>query len=368
LPILLLLLLGVIVLAFLPALLGQIEYARTKKEVQALQESLPELNLKSLSKAFTLVYRKVKPSVVHIDTHRELRARRSVFGGMFDDQARSFDEEGEASGFIVDPAGYLITNLHVVENATEVSVTLEDGRTFTAEVAGVDPALDLAVLKIDATGLTAITWGDSDKLDVGEMVWAIGNPFGLDQTVTSGIVSAKNRRDLGTNPLQVFLQTDVPINPGSSGGPLVDVNGDVVGINSAIFGRTYEGISFAIPSNVAKEVYEKIRANGKVIRGYIGVNLATVTPAIAARLQLPGERVSGAIILAVTGGSPAEKAGLEPGDVIIQWNGQPVNEDRELRLLIARSAVGAKVPVKLIRDGKELELDINVVERPAQLQ
>ncbi len=228
LPFLLLILLGIIVLAALPMLFGEIEYARTKKEVQALKESLPELNLKSLSKAFTLVYRKVKPTVVHIDTHREFHTRRDPFGGALGGEPRSFEQEGEASGFIVDPAGYLMTNFHVVQGATEITVTMEDKRTFKANVVGVDPGLDLAVVKIDASGLTAITWGDSDKLEVGEMVWAIGNPFGLDQTITSGIVGAKGRRDLVENhPLQEFLQTDVPVNPGSSGGPLIDVDGDV---------------------------------------------------------------------------------------------------------------------------------------------
>ena len=369
LPFLLLILLGVIVLAALPMLMGEIEYARTKKEVQAIKESLPELNLKSLSKAFTLVYKKVKPTVVHINTHRELKAKRGMFGGLWDSRTQSFEQQGEASGFIVDPAGYLLTNFHVVEDATEVTVTLEDKRTFTADVLGVDPGLDLAVIKIDASGLTAITWGDSDKLDVGEMVWAIGNPFDLDQTVTSGIVSAKGRRDLvEKNPLQEFLQTDVPINPGSSGGPLVDVDGDVVGINSAIVGRTYQGVSFAIPGNAARAAYDKIRAKDRVVRGYLGVGLATVTPAMAAQLQLPADRASGAVVVAVTGGSPAEKAGIEPGDVIVEFNGQPVNEDRELQLLIARSPVGSKVPVKLVRDGKTITLDVEVVERPEQLR
>jgi serine protease Do len=368
LPFLLLILLGVIVLAALPMLMGEIEYSRTKKEVQALKESLPDLNLKSLSKAFTLVYKKVKPTVVHINTHRELKARRDAFGGLWDSRTQSFEQQGEASGFIVDPAGYLLTNLHVVEDATEVTVTLEDQRTFTADVVGVDPGLDLAVLKIDASGLTAITWGNSDNLDVGEMVWAIGNPFDLDQTVTSGIVSAKGRRDLGKNPLQEFLQTDVPINPGSSGGPLVDVDGDVVGINSAIVGRTYQGISFAIPGNAARAAYDKIRSKARMVRGYLGVGLATVTPVMAGQLKLPADRASGAVVVAVTGGSPAEKAGIEPGDVIVDFNGQPVNEDRELQLLIARSPVGSKVPVKLIRDGKMMTLDVEVVERPEQLR
>jgi len=368
LPFLLLILLGVIILAALPMLLGEIEYARTKKEVQALKESLPELNLKSLSKAFTLVYRKVRPTVVHIDTHRELRTRRDPFGGLLGGQPRSLEQQGEASGFIVDPAGYLITNLHVVDNATEVTVTLEDNRTFPAKVIGVDAALDLAVIKIEATGLTAITWGNSDALEVGEMVWAVGNPFDLDQTVTSGIVSAKGRRELSReNPLQEFLQTDVAINPGSSGGPLVDVQGDVVGINTAIVGHTYQGISFAIPSNTAKEAYEKIRANVQPVRGYLGVSLGAVTPGIA-RLQLPADHSSGAVVVAVTGGSPAEKAGIEPGDVIVEWNGQPIDEDRELQLLIARSAVGANVPVKLYRNGKAVSLTVEIVERPQQLQ
>lgn len=368
LPFLLLILLGIIVLAALPMLFGEIEYARTKKEVQALKESLPELNLRSLSKAFTLVYRKVKPSVVHIDTHTELRTRRDPFGGMFGGEPRSFEQQGEASGFIVDPTGYLVTNFHVVQNATEVTVILEDKRTFKADVVGVDPGLDLAVIKIDATGLTAITWGDSDKLEVGEMVWAIGNPFGLDQTITSGIVGAKGRRDLVENhPLQEFLQTDVPINPGSSGGPLVDVDGDVVGINSAIVGETYRGISFAIPSNAAKQAYEKIRANVPVMCGYLGVILGAVTPGMA-RLQLPADRSDGALVVAVTGDSPAEKAGIEPGDVIVEWNGQSVAADRELQLLIARSPAGSKVPVKLFRDGKQMSLNVEVVELPPQLQ
>lgn len=369
LPFLLLILLGVIILAALPMLLGEIEYARTKKAVQALKESMPELNLKTLSKAFTLVYRKVRPTVVHIDTHREFRAQRGdPFGGLLGGQPRSFEQQGEASGFIVDAAGYLITNLHVVDNATEVTVTLDDKRTFPAKVVGVDAALDLAVIKIEATGLTPITWGNSDTLEVGEMVWAVGNPFDLDQTVTSGIVSAKGRRELSReNPLQEFLQTDVPINPGSSGGPLVDVEGDVVGINTAIVGQTYQGISFAIPSNTAKEAYEKIRANAQPVRGYLGVSLGALTPGIA-RLQLPADHSSGAVVAAVTGGSPAEKAGIEPGDVIVEWNGQPIDEDRELQLIIARSKVGAKVPVKLYRNGKAVSLTVEIAERPQQLQ
>jgi serine protease Do len=367
LPFLLLLLLGIIVLAFLPTMVERIQYARTRGEVRAIQEALPELNLKSVSKAFSLVYRKVKPSVVHIDTRREVKARQNGFGWMFDGGPSSIEEQGEASGVIVDSDGYILTNLHVVDNASDINVTLDDGRSFPAEVVGVDPAMDLAVIKINASGLAAATWGDSDKLDVGEMVWAIGNPYGLDQTVTSGIVSAKGRRDFeGAKALQEFLQTDVAINPGSSGGPLVDVQGDVVGINSAIFGPSYQGISFAIPSNLAKEVYEQIRKNGKVIRGFLGIGLETLTPEYAAMFHLPKDQSGGALVAGVSRGRPAEKAGLEPGDIVVEWNGQRVADSKELTMMIARTAVGAKVPIKLFRNGREMTLEAEVAERPAQ--
>ncbi len=341
---------------------------RTKKEVQALKESLPELNLKSLSKAFTLVYRKVKPTVVHIDTHREFHTRRDPFGGALGGEPRSFEQQGEASGFIVDPAGYMMTNFHVVRGATEITVTMEDKRTFKADVVGVDPGLDLAVVKIDATGLTAITWGDSDKLEVGEMVWAIGNPFGLDQTITSGIVGTKaDAIWLRIIPYRNFCKPMYLLILVAAVDPLIDVDGDVVGIELGIVGETYRGISFAIPSNAAKQAYEKIRANTPVMRGYLGVNLEAVTPGMA-RLQLPADRSGGALVKAVTGDSPAEKAGIEPGDVIVEWNGQPVTTDRELQLLIAHSPTGSKVPVKLFRGGKQTSLNVEVVERPPQLQ
>ena len=258
LPFLLLLLLGIIVLAFLPAMMERIEYSRTRGEVRALQEGLPQLDLQIAQQS---VLAGVSQSQTQRGTHRHppRNSTRNRFGWMFDGGPAAIEEQGQASGVIVDADGYILTNFHVIDGASEVSVTLEDGRSFPAEVVGSDPGMDLAVLKINASGLTAATWGDSDKLDVGEMVWAIGNPYGLDQTVTAGIVSAKGRREFeGTKPIQEFLQTDVAINPGSSGGPLVDVRGDVVGINSAIFGRTYQGISFAIPSNLAKRVYAEI--------------------------------------------------------------------------------------------------------------
>lgn len=367
LPLLLLLLLGVIVLWYLPILLERIAYSRTRGEVKALKEALPGMNLKALSKSFALIYRKIKPSVVHIDTRREEESRdRFGFGAMFGGNGRTI-QEGEASGVVVDAGGYLVTSYHVVEDASEINVKLDDGRSFAAEIVGVDPAVDLAVLKIDATGLTAAAWGDSDKLEAGEMVWAIGSPYGLDQTITSGIISAKGRRDLGSSVFQEFLQTDVALNPGNSGGPLVDVNGDVVGINSAIFGRAYQGISFAIPSNLAKEVYDKLRKDGKIVRGYFGVYVVPLAAEVvrALNLDLPQEITAGAVVSGTRPGSPAREAGVRRGDVIVKWDGQTVNNDGELRLLIARTPVGAKVAVVLYRDGKETTVEASVTVRPA---
>jgi serine protease Do len=369
LPWLLLLLLGVIALAFLPALMERIQYQQTRGELRAIRETLPELNLKALGKASTLVYRKVKPSVVHIDTRGERQERSDAFSRMFEGRGGStYEERGEASGVIVDEAGYIVTNFHVIERASEITVSLADHRTFTAKVVGVDPAIDLAVLEISAPGLIAATWGDSAKLEVGEMVWAIGNPFGLDQTITSGIVSAKERRGVGPSAYQEFLQTDVAVNPGNSGGPLVDINGDVVGINTAIIGTAYQGISFAIPSNLAKEIYDKIRATGKVVRGYLGVQLAPLSSELAKKYRFPADRNAGAIVMGATRGSPAAEAGLQEGDIIVEWNNQPVTDDGALRLMVARTEVGAKVPVKLFRDGKETTVEVTVTERPSQFR
>lgn len=367
LPWLLLLLLGVIVLAYIPVMAGKIREAQMRSEVKVLRESLPDLKLKGLSQAFTLVYRKVKPSVVHIETTRMARVGADPLGGFFG-RDRSFEEHGEASGVIVDSNGYILTNLHVVENASHIEVYLEDGRSFPATVIGVDPGLDLAVLKIDATGLIPITWGDSSQLEPAEMVWAIGNPYGLDQTVTSGIVSGIDRRGVGNSVYQRFLQTDVAINPGNSGGPLVDVEGNVVGINTAIFGRAFQGISFAIPSNEAQDVYAQIRKHGKIVRGYLGIGLAPLTAEMATKLRYPSDKAPGALVYSVTRESPAEKAGIESGDVIVEFNGQPVTDPNELTLMIARLKVGEEVPVKLIREGKEIAVNVKIAERPAQLR
>ncbi len=209
------------------------------------------------------------------------------------------------------------------------------------------------MIKIDADGLIPAPWGDSDALPVGAPVWAVGNPYGLDRSVTFGIISAKSRRGFSANPYQEFLQTDAAVNPGNSGGPLVNVQGEVVGINTAIVGKSYQGISFAIPSETAHHIYDQLRANHHVVRGYLGVQLAQegeITPQLAQKLGL--KDTHGALVKQVVAGGPADKAGIEPGDVIVEWNGHPVDSDTTLKLMIARTEVGSEVDCVILRDGQ----------------
>jgi S1-C subfamily serine protease len=267
---------------------------------------------------------------------------------------------------VIDEEGYVITNNHVVENAQTITVKINDSETRPAELVGMDSVTDLAVLKIARGGLVPAEWGNSDALEVGSLVWAVGNPYGLDRSVSAGIVSAKSRRGLGGSPYQDFLQTDAAINPGNSGGPLVDVTGKIVGLNTAIVGRTYQGISFSIPGNAAREVYERLRSEGKVERGYLGVKLADLNPDVARRLGL--KTLQGALVEEVVDGTPAAKAGIEPGDVITEWNGHSVADATELVLLIGRSRVGAPIRVVLFRDGKQVELEVTIEPQPEQAE
>jgi serine protease Do len=241
-----------------------------------------------------------------------------------------------------------------------MTVSLSDGRKVTAELMGGDPLTDLAVLKINATGLTPAPWGDSDKLPVGAPVWAVGNPYGLDRSVTFGIISAKSRRGFGANPYQEFLQTDAAVNPGNSGGPLVDASAQVVGINTAIVGRSYQGISFAIPSDTAREVYQRLRERQPIVRGDLGVQLEELTLPIAQKLGL--KDVRGALVTDVFAGGPADQAGIERGDVIVAWNGQPVDNKTTLSFLIARTEVGSAVECMIVRDGQALTKTVKVTE------
>jgi len=312
---------------------------------------------------FRLVAQSVEPSVVGIDTVR-IESRPSVrdewFGG------HKFESEGQGSGVIIDEAGYVLTNFHVIDQASQVVVELSDGRTTgDVEVVGSDPYTDLAVLKINAGEVLAAPWGDSDELEVGDEVLAVGSPFGLARTVTAGIVSAKERPAVTSAGFQEFLQTDAAVNPGNSGGPLVNLRGEVVGINTAIMGESYQGISFAIPSRLAREVYEKLVTSGTIERGWLGVAMSNMNDQIAARLGLEG--VAGAVVMQVVPDSPADQAGIESGDMITAWNGEKIEGQNELSRAVARTEIGSEATVTFIRAGQSQELTVRVGRRPAQL-
>ena len=268
--------------------------------------------------------------------------------------------QGSGSGFIIRKDGIIITNNHVVEDAKEITVTLTDKREYKAKVLGRDPKTDLAVIKAETKGdLPVAQLGNSDSLQVGDWVMAIGNPFGLSNTVTAGIVSAKGR-SIGAGPYDDFIQTDASINPGNSGGPLFNEHGEVVGINSAIFSQSGGniGIGFAIPINLAKKLVPELEEHGSITRGWLGVSIQKVTPELASSLGLPESR--GALVADVTEGSPAAKGGLERGDVIVGFNGNKVEESSALPRLVAETTVGKTVPVEVMRNGKTKTLEVTV--------
>jgi serine protease DegQ len=312
------------------------------------------------------------PSVVNIFTSKEVQSQRHpllndplfrrFFGDQLPDEAQRASSLG--SGVIVSASGYIITNHHVVEAADEIEVALADGKKLLAKVVGNDPETDLAVLRVDAEGLPAITFGSSDALRVGDVVLAIGNPFGVGQTVTQGIVSALGRTGLGINTFENFIQTDAPINPGNSGGALVDAAGTLVGINTAIFSRSggSMGIGFAIPVSTARMVLEQITRTGSVTRGWIGVEVQEITPAVAESFRLKSTR--GALIAGVLRGGPADKAGIRPGDVLFEIEGKPVSDPAAMLNLVAALAPGASTKMKLKRQGRDVEAQVSVGRRP----
>src|SRR5881628_1172044 len=301
--------------------------------------------------------RTLKPAVVNISTKRVDKSNQSFeqfFGGRPRRAVRSL-----GSGFVINPNGLIVTNNHVVDGATEIKVTLADGRELPGRVLGRDPKTDIALLKVDATGLLVIPLGDSSRLQVGEPVMAIGNPFGLEQTVTTGIVSATGRV-IGEGPYDDFIQTDASINPGNSGGPLINAQGQAVGINAAIFSQSggSVGIGFAIPVNLAKPVLTQLAAAGHVVRGYLGITIQPVTADLAKSFKLGAPR--GALVSSVADGSPALKAGLKPGDVIVGYDGHAITRSDELPRMVAETSVGRAVAITVARDGAPLTLTITV--------
>jgi serine protease Do len=316
--------------------------------------------------------RELKPAVVNISTKRapEAPEAQSPFGDderfnqffkhFFGNQPRR-PSRSLGSGFIINPDGHIVTNHHVVDGATEIKVKLSDGRELPAKVVGRDPKTDLALLKVGATGLPVIPLGSSTELQVGEPVMAIGNPFGLEQTVTTGIVSATGRV-IGEGPYDNFIQTDASINPGNSGGPLINTRGQAIGINTAIFTQTggSVGIGFAIPIDLAKTVVTQLASAGHVVRGYLGVSIQPVTPDLAKGFGL--EQSRGALVGSVVEGSSAAKAGVKAGDIITEYNGHPVARSEDLPRAVAETPVGHEVPMTVIRDGKPVTLRATIAK------
>jgi serine protease Do len=267
---------------------------------------------------------------------------------------------------ILDSHGYIVTNNHVVENATQITVTLSDKREFPAKVIGADPKTDLAVIKIEVEGLPALKWAEYEKLQVGDLVLAVGSPFGLSSTVTLGIISALGRGNVGIADYEDFIQTDAAINPGNSGGALVNMNGDLIGINTAIFSRTggSEGIGFAIPSSIAVDIVESLTRTGKVVRGWMGVAIQEVTPALAKSFKIPEQR-KGVLISDVNENGPSAAAGVKRGDVVIGFNERDIHSVSQLRNLVARTLVGQTARIKVLRDGQEQVIEVKIGERPS---
>lgn len=315
---------------------------------------------------FAPVVDHVAPSVVSIQTSKTIRIPRGLrdFFGVPGPGGGMERQRGLGSGVIVSADGYILTNRHVVDAADEISIRLADRTEYKARKVGADPGTDIAVLKIEAKGLPVISFADSDKARVGDIVLAVGNPFGLAQTVTMGIVSGLGRGGMGIVDYENFIQTDASINPGNSGGALVDVSGRLLGINTAIFSRSggNQGIGFAVPSNLAQEVLQSIRQNGRVIRGYLGTVIQPVTPELAAAFKL--KEATGALVSDVATGSPAEKAGLQHGDVITMLDGKKVAGPRELRLMVGALPPGTKVKLNVLRGNQEKEMQAELGELP----
>ncbi len=275
-------------------------------------------------------------------------------------------DQSAGSGVILDANGFIVTNNHVVEGATQITVTLSDRREFSAKVVGTDPKTDLAVIKIEAKELPSLKWAEYEKLQVGDLVLAVGSPFGLSSTVTLGIISALGRGNVGIADYEDFIQTDAAINPGNSGGALVNMNGDLIGINTAIFSRTggSEGIGFAIPSSIALDIVDSLQKTGKVVRGWMGVAIQEITPALAKSFKLPEQR-KGVLISDVNENGPSHAAGVKRGDVVVAFNGKEVQSVSQLRNLVARTMVGKDAQVKVLREGKEQLISVKVAERPS---
>jgi len=332
-------------------------------------------------KNFVEIAKSVKPAVVNIAAARTGKSGEGPQGSHFDnpffrrffgdelkrERPKEPKEKGQGSGVIVDPSGLIITNNHVVDKADDIRVVLSDKREFKARLIGTDSKTDIAVIKIEATGLSPIAWADSDQVEVGEFVLAVGSPFGLTQTVTMGIVSAVGRASMGIAEYEDFIQTDAAINPGNSGGALVNVRGELVGINTAIVSQSggNMGIGFAVPSNLAHSIMDQLVRTGKVVRGWLGVSIQELSPELARQFGMT--ETKGVLVSDVMEDSPAKKAGFERADVIVEFDGKPMHSPTHLRNAVAQTPLGKKVSITLIRDKTLTTLDVTIVEQPKSI-
>ena len=337
------------------------------------EQTEPYLALESFSNSIADIAEKVGPAVVNIDTVRMVKQGspffsqdpifRQFFGEQFKDYSRTIPQKGTGSGFIISQEGYILTNEHVIHKAEKIKVTLSDGREFTGKLIGSDLDSDIAIVKIDSDDLPIVTLGDSDKLRVGEIVVAIGNPYGLQQTVTMGVVSAEGRSiPVEEHTYRNFIQTDAAINPGNSGGPLLNTKGEVVGINTAIIAYA-QGIGFAIPINIPKKNIDELIKLGKVRRSWLGVYIQEVTPEIAEQFGL-SEDAKGVLVGDVVNNSPAEKSGIKRGDIITKVNDEEVDFPGELQDKIRSIEIGKKANIEVVRDGKEISFVVILDEMP----
>jgi serine protease Do len=358
----------------------QISYSQGYSPVKEPLVSAQEVSiLEQQNRAFESIAKAVLPGIVNISTTQVIRTRpqqspffndpffQQFFGPDFQGVPREQREHALGSGVIISPNGYIITNNHVIDKATEIRIQLADRREFKGKLIGADPKTDIAVVRIETEGLHAVPWGDSKGLRVGENVMAFGNPFGLNQTVTRGIVSAVGRTNMGIEDYEDFIQTDAAINPGNSGGGLVNIRGELIGINTAIETPSggSSGVGFAIPSNMARQVAESLIKTGKVVRGWLGVSIGDVSPAIGRASGL--KEIRGAIVSEVTPGSPAAKAGIKVGDILLEFNGTEVQNRSQLAYQVGLTPVGSTVKAKIWRNNKEMTLDVVLGEMPKSL-
>jgi serine protease Do len=359
----------------------------TKASVEVKVDTAPLPRTADTTLSYSPIVKRVAPSVVKVVTRERAKEMEVGTGMPFDDPMfrqffgpffggrggghrtiRQPPEVGLGSGIIVSPEGYILTNNHVVDDAENVKVTLADGRELTAKVVGTDKKTDVAVIKVEAHGLPALTFANSDDVEVGDRVLAIGNPFGIGQTVTSGIVSATGRAGAIGLDYEDFIQTDAAINPGNSGGALIDMQGRLIGLNTAILSRSggFQGIGFAIPSNLARHIMDSLVTTGKVVRGFLGVTIQDITPALADKLHL--KLGKGVLVSDVTGDGAADKAGLKSGDVVLEFDGKAVADSRRLKFAVAATEPGREVKMLIDREGKEQTLTVKVGEASGEKQ